>query len=266
MFRLFRSLPILLATLTWPVSAHEYWIEPDNHAVAPDDSVTGVMRVGQDFSGPIFPYISDRFRSFTIHDAAGDRPVTALEGDDISLSLSAAPGLTIVTYHSTADTATFDTVADFSDYLAYEGLGHLVGAHRAAGLPEDGFSEDYVRCAKTLIQAGPVSPADQDRATGLPAELIALDNPQTPGLSELRVRMLWQGAPVKGLQVAVFHRPGQGEPATRTLYQTGDDGVASIDVGKRGRYLLNAVHMKRTGRERGTVWKSHWASLTFAVP
>ena len=256
--------PALFATFVASQAlAHEYWIEPDRHAVAPGDPIAARMRVGQDFAGPIFPYLSHRFHNYAVHDRTGTHPVKALEGDEISARIdAAAAGLTIITYQSTADTATFETLTDFADYLDYEGLGRVVEQRRTAALPAAGFAEDYVRCAKTLIQAGPVEAADQDRPTGLPAELVALDNPFTPGLARLRVRMLWQGAPEAGLQVAVFHR---AEQVTRQLYTTDAEGVVEIDVTRPGRYLLNAVHIQRTGRYEGTVWESHWASLTFAI-
>lgn len=252
--------------MTGSASAHEYWIEPDNHMPDPAARVTAQMRVGQDYSGSTYPYLSHRFRSFSIHDADGTRPVGGMEGDNPAVRIrKIAPGLSIVAYHSVADNASFTDMDKFSAYLIEEGLSHIIDEHKAAGLPDGGFSEDYARCAKALIQAGPVGDKDQDRVTGLPAELVALNNPFQPGLKSVRVRMTWQGEPLSDWQVAVFFKPDEGS-VTRSVYRTDADGVIDVQLSGAGRYLLNSVHIARTGKKKGTVWKSHWASLTFAVP
>lgn len=115
------------------------------------------------------------------------------------------------------------------------------------------------------MQAGPVGENDQDRPTGLPAELVALSNPFLPGLKSVQVRMTWQGEPLSDWQVAVFFKPADGS-VTRSVYRTDPNGIVTVQLSGAGRYLLNSVHIARTGKEKGTVWKSHWASLTFAVP
>lgn len=256
----------MAAFLTSPASAHEYWIEPDNHMPDPGARVTAQMRVGQDYAGATFPYLSHRFRSFRIHDVNGTRDVKGLEGDSPAVRLDQiAPGLSIIAYHSVSDRATFDDLETFAKYLRAEGLSQIVDQHKAAGLPMQGFSEDYVRCAKTLIQAGPVGENDRDRSTGLPAELVALESPFLAGTTAIQVRMTWQGEPLANWQVAVFFKPADG-PVTRKLYRTDPDGIVTVKLTGRGRYLLNSVHIARTGNDSGTVWKSHWASLTFAVP
>jgi hypothetical protein len=139
-----------------------------------------------------------------------------------------------------------------------------VAEHRARGLPERDFSETYVRCAKALIQVGPVRDEDRDRPVGLPLELVALANPYAGPLPDgLPVRLFWKGAPLADTQIAVFRESGGS--VGRTVTRTGEDGVASIPVDGRGRFLLNAVRLDPADPNTGDEWHSHWASLTFAV-
>ncbi len=45
----------LMAGLTNPAVAHEFWISPEEGHVAPGTSVSAQIRVGQDFSGLAYP-------------------------------------------------------------------------------------------------------------------------------------------------------------------------------------------------------------------
>ena len=53
---------------------------------------------------------------------------------------------------------------------------------------------------------------------------------------------------------------------TETEYITNDQGKAKIHLQAPGEYLVNAVHMTEGAFNRGELWTSYWASLTFHVP
>ena len=162
----------------------------------------------------------------------------------------------------------YDEFDTFVSHLAYEGLDDDVRLHKDRGLPQDGFSEAYIRNARALLQVGPADPADLDRPTGMPLGLFALQNPFVERVAELEVQFLWQGAPVPNRQVSVFQRStanGTAGDVTRTLVITDAAGKAAIPLTQDGFYLLNAVQMKPVAGDDGFVWESHWATLTFAV-
>lgn len=252
-----------------PATAHEFWIEPTSPEVEVGETVQADLRVGGMLSGEAYPYLSDRFVLAQLHSPGGIADIEGMEGDLPALTVTPAePGLHVILYHAVPSYITYEDFETFANYLAYEGLTETVELHKARGLPEAGFTEAYVRNARSLIQVGPVGPADRDRPTGMPLELVALQNPFADGLEEVEVQLLWNGAPVPNRQVSVFRRAAGGDApgeVTRSLVATDAGGRATIPIGEGGFYLLNAVQMKPASGPEAVVWESHWATLTFAV-
>lgn len=253
-----------LVGLSWSADAHEFWIEPASHRLSAPGAISADLKVGDNLKGSVFPYLSGRFISYQVDGPAGSQDVVGDEGDIPSLAYEArAPGLYVITYHSTADRLDYDDWTTFVDYADYEGLDGAVEAHLAADLPRTGFAEFYTRCAKALVQVGPPSPEDRDAAIGMPLELVALANPFASGLDELPVRLLWNGDGAADIQIAIFR---EADGVTRTTLRTDADGRAVVPLQGGGRFLLNAVRLARAAADDSVVWESHWASLTFDRP
>lgn len=72
-------------------SAHEFWVEPMGGGFKPGDRVTGELKVGQNLVGEPYPYLSNRFRTFTVDTGADTGPVTGIEGDIPALAFTAEP-------------------------------------------------------------------------------------------------------------------------------------------------------------------------------
>lgn len=244
--------------------AHEFWIDPEAHTLEALENIRAALRVGQDYKGSEFPYLENRFKSFTVTGPNGTRDVAGISGDRPAADvLPAVEGLHILAYHSTTDTLTFNTMEKFINYLSYEGNQWALEAHREAGMPESGFTEDYTRNAKSLVQVGAVLPAESDRALGLPLELIAGAHPATVGPGgTMPVQLLWRGAPLGGRQINIFTKGMHGDPPHVV---TDMDGRADIPLRDDGRYMLSAVHMIQRDSDGPVHWESFWASLTFAV-
>ena len=248
-----------------PSIAHEFWISPERGAINPGERITADLKVGQRLRGESYPYLSDRFRSFTRTVGGETRDVAGLEGDIPALSLPAErPGLTVIAHQTVAFRVTYDDWAVFRRYLSDEGLDAFAERHRRRGLPDSGFAERYTRTAKALVQVGSVRPGDSDRLTGMPLELVAGANPYSVGLDRLPVRLLWQGAPLANRQITVFHDAGDAVEATRRTVITDEEGRASIPLSGAGEYLLNAVHLQPV-EDDPVVWSSHWATLSFKL-
>ncbi len=222
------------------------------------------LRVGQNYDGETFPYLSSRFLRFTVTDASGTRGYRGHQGDQPALRTEAMkPGLTVLTYVSKPSTLVYRKWETFLNYTTNEGLLGAVEAHLDADLPKTGFREDYQRHTKAMIQVGPVDPAAREGAQGLDFELVALGNPFDPEAKTLRVRLLRFGEPAPDVQIAIF-RKGQDGTAVEKL-RTDDEGYAEIELENGVRHLLNAVIMDRS-EQSGVDWESDWASLTFARP
>lgn len=255
--------------LAVPAIAHEFWIEPEAHQVEVGETVPADLRVGQMMSGESFPYLSDQIVVAELHGPEGISAIKGMEGDLPALSVTPSePGLHVITYHAAANYIVFEDIPTFREYLAYEGLEEVVGLHEDRGLPDTEIAEEYIRNARALLQVGPANPADVDQPTGMPFELVALQNPFVESVAEMEVQLLWQGEPVPDRQVSIFRKPDSGSPAgdpTRSLVATDAGGKAIIPLSDGGFYLLNAVHMEPVSGPGSVVWQSHWASLTFTV-
>lgn len=240
--------------------AHEFWVEPDRYVLSSGETVKANLRVGQDFGGTRYPFLSRRFQSFEMADADGRRDLPGTEGDLPAVNVTAADGLLILGYHSNPDRLTFHDFAKFDYYVRYEGLDWALEEHRKAGLPETGFTEAYTRNAKALVQIGTTPGADV--ALGLPFEIVVDGSPYAPGLTAVPVRLLRLGQPAPDWQINIFTRPDGGE-VTLTHVRTDAQGRATIPFDGQVDVMLNAVWLQRPDGKSDVDWESWWASTTF---
>ncbi len=253
---------VALALAGAPAAAHEFWIAPQDGSIAPGAEIVADLKVGQKLRGEPYPYLSNRFQSFTVTVGGATTEVAGNEGDIPALShVAGRSGLHVIAQHTIAFRVTYDDWAVFRRYLADEGLDSFADLHRARGLPETGFAERYTRCAKALVQVGPVDPADGDVRTGMPLELVAEANPHAPGVDMLPVTLIWRGAPVANRRINIFRDDGV---VTRTTATTDATGRALIPLSGDGEYLLNAVVLRAVD-DTPVVWDSHWATLSFRL-
>lgn len=242
--------------------SHEFWIEPRSSVLKLNDPLVADLKVGLDFHGAIFPYLHARFVRFSLLTRSERFEIGGEDGDAPAINLmQTKPGLNVITYHSTPDRLTYTDWQIFVSYAEEEGLTSLLRAHTDRGLPQTGFVELYTRCAKALVQIGPIAEGDQDVANGMPFEMVAESNPYSSSGS-VAVKLTWQGRAQRNAQVTVF-RDG-GKVAKEKLI-TDDNGRVTVQTQGGGRFMLSAVHIEETV-EDGASWHSHWASLTFQLP
>ncbi|NNE79457.1 MAG: DUF4198 domain-containing protein [Silicimonas sp.] len=258
---------LFIAGSTVPVRAHEFWIDPLAERLLPGETISADLRIGQNLSGAAYPYVSKTVAGMTHWSPDNVNAITAREGDRPALnSVATEPGLHRITVQSHPAYIVFDDMVEFEEYLEYEGLGEIADQHRERGLPDTEIAEAYIRNAKTLLQVGPVDTSQSDQPTDLPFELTALGNPYDADIRSLDIQLTWQDRPVPGVQVTLFHLPDGGtapQDSRRSVLKTDTDGVVSIDLGKPGAFLLNAVRMSPVDGPGSVVWESYWASLTF---
>lgn len=250
--------------------AHEYWIAAEKFQVEPGEAVVADLLVGSMMSGEAYPWLKRSAKEARLWAPDGSAvDITGREGDLPALNVTPGqPGLNRISFHTQPSYVVFEEFAEFQKYLDFEGLTGVAEAHRARGLPEVDFIEEFTRNARALVQVGPVIDGQSDGPTGMPFELVAQGNPYAPGLTEIGVQLTWNGLPAEGVQVALFLTPPGVTPpegVERGLFTTDATGRVSVPLDRAGRYMLAAVHIEPLDAGTAAVWKSHWANLTFAL-
>lgn len=251
--------------------AHEFWIEPQDFTLASGEPLVADLKVGQKLKGSTYSFAPDRFESFDLLQGEKKSAVKSLAGDYPAVNeKNLAEGLAILAYASTPRRLSYNQAMKFEVFVKKEGISWVLEQHRQRNLPRKGFVEAYSRFGKTLVKVG--SGEGDDRAVGMPFELVMLTNPYTDEGDELAVKLLWEGKPFADSQLSVFFKPEKPEDykVERVLYKTDEAGVATIPrPAESGLMLLSSVHMivpdAATVEETKAVWESLWASMTFLV-
>lgn len=255
-------------------SAHEYWLEPKSYTLNVGDTLVADIKNGVDFKGISYPYLKNDIVTLEAVTSSGRLPIGGRNGDSPALKTQLkSNGLHSIAFLNDASRITFQKWEKFASYVKDEGAEWVVQRHLDLGLAKEKVKEIYSRCAKTLVQVGPLVTGETDRYTGMPAELVASQNPYALQAGDrLELSLYWQGKPRANNQLRVFEKSGNlsnGDQKLRQFDLTTDvNGVASFVPVAGAEYLLSSVVIFENGTE-GTVneddvaWESYWASLTF---
>lgn len=254
-------LSVLVSLAIAPAVAHDFWIEPGNFRPAVGAKVPLRLLVGQDFAGTTTVYLPETFERYDVTGPDGKNLVAGIPGDDPAGDFTVTrPGAYIVAYRSTLFTVTFDTLAEFEQYLEKEGL-ERIKTLRAYGPPKGKvIREDYSRSAKALVMTGKPG-ASADRVLGLRLELVAEKNPYLT--ARVPLRLIYEGKPLAGALVVAFKKT---EPLKKLKARTDGDGRVQFDFNRPGVWLITSVHMLPARPKTNADWESVWASLTFERP
>ena len=256
-----------LALAVTPAAAHEFWIDPLDFTIAPGETLTANIRVGEDLRGASYSYVPRNFIRFEIVSGDAVIEVQGRAGDTPALNMPAPDEGLAVIVHATKDyMLTYTEWQKFLNFAKHKDFEWAVEEHRKRGLSEERFKERYSRHAKSLVAVG--DGAGSDREVGLLTEIVVLANPYTDDVSGgVPVSVLYQGAPRAGAQVELFERDAAGDVTVR-LFETDAEGVAVLDVKPGHSYLADHVVLRPMTPDAadGPVWESLWASVTFEVP
>ena len=266
MFRTTLAAISLVAVLSLPSAAHEFWIDPQDPAPNAGDTLVADYRVGDLLAGSSLPWLDTMVAEALHHPPEGPPvPLSSLLGDRPALSVDLnTEGLHRITTVTHPAYVTFDFLAAFEEYLDYEGLDLKPDDHVARGLAPMAISEEYIRNARTLVSAGTLERGSADAPTGLDHELVVTGHPFEPGAERIEVTLLWQGRPVPDASVALI-RALPGQEGTRRILRTDAKGKVTVPLGGPGGYLLNAVRIAPVDGPGAVRWQSHWASLFFEL-
>ncbi len=265
--RIFATVLLGFMGIAQSVAAHEFWLDALDYTLDTGQELQIDIRVGQDFKGNKYSFDPNQFYDFSATDSSGKYPVKGRIGDMPALGMVPEnSGLLVLNHFSTTQLLIYKEDGIFEDFILSKGLDWVLEKHAARGLPTFGFGEGYTRFAKSLIAVG--DGVGRDAHTGMPFELVALQNPYTDDISNgLPVRLFFGADGIPDIQIGIFRRPLGGSEVVKTHVVTDETGLAIIPIISGDIYMINAVHMitpsdediERTGAE----WHSLWASLTF---
>ena len=255
----------LVAVMTAPVWAHEFWVQPSGGPVAKGEEIVADIRRGQHFRGDRLVFNPANFDRFFVVGPSGERTVEGRLGDKPALRMPAVEeGLHVTVYVSDLKRTTYTSLEQFASFARSEGFEDAVERHRARDLPPV-FSEAYRRYAKALV---PVGRAEvPDRTLGLPIEIVLEDRPFEGGT--VRARVFLHGRPMANALLRRFARPlaDDAAEATEETARTDAWGRVTLTLPPAHRILLNAVHLREpdtaTAAERNVAWETLWASSVF---
>ncbi len=244
------------------VQAHDFWIEPESFRPAVGQKVPVHLYVGMDFKGEPAPYIPEWFERYVYVNAQGEKPVPGLPGDDPAGAVPiTAAGLTVIGYRSTKFSVSFDTAAEFENYLIKEGLERNLALLNKGQSSPGKITENYSRCAKALVMSGTAA-TPADRVLGLRIELVAEKSPYA-GTGAVPFLLLYENRPLAGALVVAFNKAA---PLDKLKARTDRNGRVVFDIQRPGIWLVTAVHMIPAPHGTDAQWESIWGSLSFERP
>ncbi len=254
--RPFRLLACLLGCLG-SLGAHDFWIEASRHQVKPGLGVALRLRVGTGFQGEAVPRNPALIQRFAVAGPGQEIPALGAEGSDpAGLARIEGPGLHWAVYQSAYSAVELEG-PKFEAYLAEEGLDAVSAARRKQGETAKPARDRFMRCAKSLLDAGGPGAAGFDRVLGLELELVPESDPRSAD-ADLRLRLLYRGRPLPGALVQLQRR---GAPVP-VQARTDRAGRVKLPCRGAGLWLAKAVHAVRSESPVAD-WQSAWASLTF---
>lgn len=268
---MFRTLTLscFLASSAVAANAHEFWVIGNPTKIEAEDPLIATLHVGEEFKGGSMSFLPPNFRKFTYAYEGVEADVPGRIGDRPAVNMPApGEGLVVLVHETTDNTITWDTWEQFESFALHKDSSETLEAHRARGLPEQGFTEVYSRYAKALVGVG--SSEGEDQKFGLLTEIVALENPYTDDMSDgIDVALFYQDEPRPDAQIEVFAKDAS-ENVTITTVRTNSDGVATVPVEPGLTYMLDAVVLREPPSElaasTNSVWESLWANITFGIP
>lgn len=277
---------LLLAALPTAAGAHDIWLDVDAFVLEAGEELVVRQVVGEELGHvssaseelPVLRDMTPRFELITeqgtvdllaelpdIREQPEVKPVLRRRIDSSGLVLVAMDHAVIYTAH---------TDEEFFAYLEHEGLDP---AGFLPHLVEDDFQEEgYLRTLKALVRVegksgSPVKESGlHSRAIGQPIELLLLENPYAlEAGDELTVQALLNGRPLAGVALKALRSDGVNPVSSQTR-ETNDQGLASFELDRAGRWLLRMVYLAPcSGGSHvdcaDADWESYWTAFSFAL-
>ena len=253
------------------LSGHEFWLQPGKYFYNIREIADISFRVGENFTGENWSGNRDKIKVLT-HvlpngtslDLSGR--ISSTKGDSLKLPLQ-QEGTHMILFNSTNSFIELEP-EKFKAYLEEDGLLDAIVYRSKNGESLKNGKEYYQRSVKTIIQVGNERTDACTAPTGLPLDIIPIENPYTPpglrptqDLPSVRFRILFKGKPLANHLVKTWFRNESGE-MTMESYKTNPRGLINA---KRhsGKFMVSTVYMERNNADSVADWQSYWASINF---
>lgn len=255
-----------LALVAAPVMAHDFWLQPTRFQVAPNAPLGANFFVGH---AALRERWNNNDRIIVLNDYFGGR-ATDLRRDlrsggnvDLATRL-ATPGLHVLGMQSNYAFSELPAIR-FDDYAKVEGLVLISAARQRAGTSGAPGRERYSRRAKSLIQVGTQTAANQSFATrpiGLKLEIVPDRNPYALDASRiLPVHVLYNGRRLANATVKLTDLGNDAKPVAIAV--TDRAGRVRFRIPANGNWLLNVVWGEPVAGNQRFDFDTTFSSLTF---
>ncbi len=238
---------------------HELWLEPKKFHLQTNEKLEVHIKVGQNFNGDNFPYISKETAKLNLFFDKKKIILKHRDGDYPAIQANVAQkGAYILTYESAPEILEYNNFEKFKLFLQEQGLWN-----KHIFVQTDNIIESYTRFAKSIIRVGDSN--GSDFKSDLIFELVLQDPIEKLKINSIiRVKLFYQDQPYKNSQITIF-RTRQNKLDTYKVI-TNNNGEALVPTKDGGVFLLSAVKiLKNNQKQNKAEWNSLWASVTFEV-
>ena len=251
-----------------PLAAHDFWIQPLQFQAAVGAPVPATFLLGHAALRQRWGLGADHVLLLADVFAGKRRDIRGdLKADGGAADLVthfATPGLHVLAFQSTYALSDLPALR-FNDYAKAEGLALVLETRNRSGTTGTNGRERYSRRAKTLIQVGAQTEANQlfaTRAVGLKLEIVPERSPYTLDASRmLPVRVMYNGRRLPGATVKLTSLEFDARPLASAI--TDRNGHASLRVPPVGDWLVNVIWSEPVRGDPKVDFDTTFSSLTF---
>lgn len=260
----------LLAAMGLPatVRAHDTWLVPSSFRPQPGARVKLSVATSEAFPASDGAVVPDRVARFTVRTAAGDQQVTGYAVDGMFLVGQATVPASghVMAVAETKSRLIVLEAAQFNEYIGHEELKEVIAARAAAGKTDTQGREMYRKIAKAALCVGAQQgDAVYARPFGLWLEILPERSPCGLRAGDaLTVRVLFQGKPIAGVQVAAGYEGVTGH-SYPVWIPTDKNGRATVQLDRAGAWFVRSLHMIPLEGNPEAQWESAFSTLTFEV-
>ena len=245
--------------------AHEFWLMPSKFKVKVNELMTLNFYVGEDFTGEIWGKRIERTLKFTDFVGKKQTDLTALtiqsDSNDIQLSFD-KEGTHVLAMRSKNSFIALEA-GKFNDYLKDDGIENIYALREKNGDLDKPSRELYSRCAKTLIQVGDKTDNTFKKNTGMPLEIIPLQNPYLAKIGDkITVNVLFEGKPLADKMIVTWNKTATTKTRQQKL-RTDAKGNMTFTLDEKGQWMVSTVHMIALVNNPEGNYQSFWGNLTF---
>ena len=268
---MFNKLFLKVIFLAFPCTlfGHELWIDTIDFKVEKDTILNLNLRNGENFDGFSLGYFDRSVKELYWRQNGKKFNNNSRQGDNPALQISPTDnGLISIIYVSKPSIIKYKDFSKFQNFVIEKHSPSALEIHKNLDFPRENFSELYTRYSKALVGVGTSKGFDTEN--NLELELVALENPYTDNMDDgIEILALYNGNPRAFSNLDVFERSNTDSSVNTFVVKTNDKGVAVVEVKNDCTYLIDNVIIRPANeklfKERGVIWESLWAALTFSV-